>query len=68
MYNAESETVHCIGAAAENFLETRDRTALDMGGQSERLRGCLDLSELVWRLVFCCKLLSSEPSKTTLEN
>ena len=31
-------------------------------------KGCLELSELVWHLVFCCKLLSPEPSKTTLKN
>ena len=31
-------------------------------------KGCLELSELVWHLVFGCKLLSPEPSKTTLKN
>ena len=31
-------------------------------------KGCLELSELVWHLVFGSKLLSPEPSKTTLKN
>ena len=31
-------------------------------------KGCLELSELVWHLAFCCKLLSLEPSNATLKN